>query len=59
LEDVAASVGDEPVSVAWLEEALEHAHAHGQVQALAYWEAVIEDAVFETEMAERKPSSVG
>jgi hypothetical protein len=27
---VAASVGDESVSLAWLEVAIEHAHAHGR-----------------------------
>jgi hypothetical protein len=51
LEDVAASVGNESVSMAWLEEAVEHACAHGQMQALAYLEAVMEDVVFVTEMA--------
>ena len=58
--DLAASVGDEFVSVAWLEEALEHAYAHGQMKTLAYLEWVIEDVVFVMEMAAtRKASSVG
>ena len=58
--DLAASVGEEFVSVAWLEEALEHAYAHGQMKTLAYLEAIIEDAVFVMEMAaRRKASSVG
>ncbi len=58
--DVAASVGNEPVSLAWLEEALEHAYAHGQTQTLAYLEAVMEDVVLMMEMADtRKASSVG
>jgi hypothetical protein len=48
---VAASVGDESVSLAWLEDAIEHAHAHGQMKALAYLEAVMEDVVFVMEMA--------
>jgi hypothetical protein len=58
--DLAASVGDESVSLAWLEEALEHAHAHGQMKTLAYLEAVKEDVVFVMEMAAtRKPFTVG
>ena len=59
MEDIAASVGDESVSMAWLEEAIGHAHAHGQMQALAYLEAVMEDVVFVLETVERKPFSVG
>ena len=51
MEDVAAGLGNELVSVAWLEDALERAHAHGQMKALAYLEAIEEDAVFVTEMA--------
>ena len=50
----ASSVGDESVSLAWLEEALEHAYAHGQMQALAYLEWVMEDVVFVMEMAASK-----
>ena len=52
--DLAAGVGDESVSLAWLGDALEHAYAHGQMRSLAYLEAVMEDAVFMKEMAERK-----
>ena len=60
MEDLAASVGDESVSLAWLEDAIEHAHAHGQMKALAYLEAVMEDVVFVVEMAAtKKASSVG
>ena len=51
MEDLAASVGNESVSLAWLEDAIEHAYAHGQMQILAYLEAVKEDVVFVTEMA--------
>jgi hypothetical protein len=51
LEDLAASAGNESVSLAWLEDAIEHAYAHGQMQILAYLEAVKEDVVFVTEMA--------
>ena len=58
--DLAASVGEEFVSVAWLEEALEHAYAHGQTKTLAYLEWIMEDVVFVMEMAATgKASSVG
>ena len=61
--DLAASVGkesNESVSLAWLEDALEHAYAHGQMQTLAYLEALMEDVVFEMEMAtSKKAFSVG
>ena len=50
--DIAANGGgNETVPLAWLEEALEHAYAHGQMQALAYLEALMEDVVFVMEMA--------
>ncbi len=49
--DLAASGGDESVSLVWLEEALEHAFVHGQLRALAYLEALMEDVVFVMEMA--------
>jgi hypothetical protein len=53
-------VGNESVSLAWLEDALGHAYAHGQMKTLAYVEAVMEDVVFMMEMADtRKASSVG
>jgi hypothetical protein len=58
--DLAASVGNESVSLAWLEDALEHAYAHGQMQTLAYLEALMEDVVFEMELAATKKAfSVG
>jgi hypothetical protein len=60
LEDIAASVGEGFVSMAWLEDAMEHASAHGQTRSLAYLEAVMEDAAFVKETAERKKApSVG
>jgi hypothetical protein len=60
LEDLANSVGNESVSMAWLEDAIEHAHAYGQMKALACLEAIKEDAVFVTEMAAtRKGFTVG
>ena len=58
--DLAASVGDESVSLAWLEDALGYAYAHGQMQTLAYLEALMEDVVFEMEIAaSKKAFSVG
>ena len=59
--DIAASSGgNESVSLAWLEEALEHSYAHGQLRALAYLEEVMEDVVFTMEMsATRKPPTDG
>jgi hypothetical protein len=49
----------ETVTLAWLEHALEHAYSHGQRFALAYLEAVMEDVVFEEEVAVRTASVVG
>jgi hypothetical protein len=49
--DLAASEGNESVSLVWLEEALEHAYAHGQMKTLAYLEALMEDVVFTIKMA--------
>ena len=43
----------ETATLAWLEEALEHAYSQGQRFALAYLEAVMEDVVFEEEMTTR------
>ena len=57
--DFVASLGNESVSVAWLEQALEHAYAHGQMKTLAYLEAVMGDVVFVMEMVERGSFSVG
>ena len=58
--DLVTSVGNESVSLAWLEEALEHAYAHGHMKTLAYLEWVMEDVVFVVEMAAtKKASSVG
>jgi hypothetical protein len=49
----------ENATVAWLEAALDHAYSHGQHVALAYLEAVMEDVVFEEEMAARTATFVG
>jgi hypothetical protein len=57
--DIAAGAGNESVTLVWLEEALEFAYAHGQMQTLAYLEAVMEDVVFMMEMAARKPPTSG
>jgi hypothetical protein len=46
-------------TLAWLEDALGCVYAHGQMNALAYLEAVMDDAVFEMEMSERRASFVG
>ena len=59
MEDLATSISNESVSLAWLEEALEHAYVHGQMKSLAYLEAVMEDVVFVLEMAERKSFTIG
>jgi hypothetical protein len=47
------------VTLAWLEEALEHAYSHGQHLALAYLEAVMEDVVFEEEITARTAFVLG
>jgi hypothetical protein len=61
LDLAASSEGNESVvSLEWLEDALEHAYAHGQTMTLAYLEWVMEDVVFVMELAAtRKASSVG
>ncbi len=43
----------ENATLGWLEAALEHAYSHGHHLALAYLEAVMEDVMFEMEMAAR------
>ena len=50
---------DENATLAWLEHALTYAYSHGQRFALAYLEAIMEDVVFEEEMATRKVSIIG
>jgi hypothetical protein len=52
-------VDNDTATLAWLEDALGCVYAHGQIYALAYLEAVMDDAVFEMEMAERRASLVG
>ena len=49
---------DENATLAWLEDALEQAYAHGQMTTLAYLEAVMEDVVFVMEMVRRESFTV-
>ncbi len=46
-------------TLAWVEDALSCVYAYGQMKALAYLEAVMDDAVFEMEMDERRAVSIG
>ena len=46
-------------TLAWLERALKYARAQSQEKLVGYLEAVMEDAVFEMEIAARKASAVG
>jgi hypothetical protein len=50
---------DENATLAWLEDALGQAYAHGQMTTLAYLEAVMEDVVFVMEMVRRESFTVG
>lgn len=47
---VSSKRNESVVALAWLENALEHAYAHGQMQTLAYLEWVMEDVVFVMEI---------
>jgi hypothetical protein len=44
----------ETATLAWLESALEHARAKGQVKLVDYLKAVVEDVAFEVEAAARR-----
>ena len=57
--EVPLGVDNDTATLAWLEDALGCVYAHGQIYALAYLEAVMDDAVFEMEIAERRASLVG
>ena len=57
--EVPLGVDNDTATLAWLENALGCAYVHGQIYALAYLEAVMEDAVFEMEIAERRAALVG
>ena len=56
---LAISTHDGTADLAWLVEALEYARDNGQARVVDYLEAVIEDVVFEEEMAARTASIVG
>ena len=51
--------GDEKATMAWLEDALGYASAHGEMKILAFLEALMEDVVFVMEMTDRRASLVG
>ena len=58
--DLEVSVGDESVSMSWLEDAMEHAYAHGQMETLAHLEALMEDVVSVMEIdATRRAFTLG
>jgi hypothetical protein len=44
----------ETATLAWLESALEHTRIRGQTKLVGYLEAVVEDVVFEVEVAARR-----
>ena len=52
--DATTGVGEESVSLTWLEDAMKYAYAHGRMRSLAYLKAVMEDVVFVVEMAQRR-----
>ena len=51
---VPLGVDTDTATLAWLVEALEYARTQGQTKVLGYLEAVLDDAVFEMEMAARQ-----
>jgi len=53
------TTGADSETVAWLVSALGYARAQGQDTLVGYLEAVMEDVVFEIEMAARKAFAVG
>ena len=57
--DLVGRVSDELTSLAWLEEAIEHAYTHEQMKSLAYLEAVMEDVMFVIETTGQKSFTVG
>ena len=50
------SVDDRRATLAWLVSGLEHARRRGQTRILGYLEAVLDDVVFEMELAARSES---
>jgi hypothetical protein len=49
----------ETATLAWLVSALEHSRTRGHTKLVDYFEAVVEDVVFEMEMVARRASFVG
>jgi hypothetical protein len=52
--DVRTGADTETATLGWLVEALEYARASGQTRVVDYLEAVLDDVVFEMEMAARR-----
>lgn len=57
--DLAGRAHSQKATLAWLESALEYARVQGQEKIVGYLEAVMEDVVFEMEIATQKASAVG
>ena len=57
--DLTVGADSPNATLAWLGSALEYARAQGQDKLVGYLEAVMEDVVFEMELAVRKASAVG
>ena len=55
---LAVSTRDGTVDVAWLMRALEHARSQGQERVVDYLEIIVDDVIFETESAARRPPAV-
>ena len=51
-----SAVDDDTVALAWLVSALAQARTQGQTKLVGYLEAVLDDVVFEMEMAARRAS---
>ncbi len=56
--DLVASRHGSTVDVAWLMRALEHARSQGQERVVDYLEIIVDDVIFETESAARRPPAV-
>ena len=51
-----SGVEGDAVVMSWLVSALDYARARGQNQSADYFETIVDDVVFETEMAARRTS---
>jgi hypothetical protein len=49
-----AGVEGDAVALGWLVSALDYARARGQSQSVEYLETIVDDVLFETEMAARR-----